>query len=213
MIPMPLRDRLQCAAVIVFLIGGLCSNQARATEPSNTPPAKTAQPPILNEKDFFSYKQKGRGTLAGQAFLSSPSGKAITQAGAPIHLIPMAPYTRYWFDHQVKTTSCSATGTQASAESTAAPRPPADCAHEALTRLQTEKRLAPYLRTTRANPTGHFWFTKVPAGRYYIVSLIEGGSGTHQEERLSGLAWLVIELEAGEKATNLVVTDCKTGLC
>ena len=76
-----------------------------------------------------------------------------------------------------------------------------------------EKRLAPYLRTTRANPTGHFWFTKVPAGRYYLVSLIEGGSGTHQEERQSGLAWLVIELEAGEKATNLVVTDCTTGLC
>ncbi|MDO8355558.1 MAG: hypothetical protein Q7U76_04130 [Nitrospirota bacterium] len=185
----------------------LCPLSGQALEP--TP----SNPPPLNEKDFFSYKQKGRSSLTGQAFLSSPSGKAITQAGAPIHLIPMTPYTRYWFDHQVKITSCSATGTQVSAESTLTTRPPADCAHEALTRLQTEKRLTPYLRTTRANPTGHFWFTKVPAGRYYIVSLIEGGSGTHQEERLSGLAWLVIELEAGEKATNLVVTDCKAGLC
>jgi hypothetical protein len=76
-----------------------------------------------------------------------------------------------------------------------------------------EKRLAPYLRTTRTNPTGHFWFIKIPAGRYYIVSLIEGGSGAHQDERLAGLAWLVIDLDAGEKIANLVVTDCKASLC
>jgi len=200
-------DRLRFGFVLFLLLASLCPLSGQALEPTSS-----NQPP-LNEKDFFAYKQKGRSSLTGQAFLSSPSGKAITQAGAPIHLIPITPYTRYWFDHQVKTTSCSATGTQASTESTAAQGPPTNCAQEALTRLQTEKRLAPYLRTTRANPTGHFWFTKVPAGRYYIVSQIEGGSGTHQEERLSGLAWLVIELEAGEKATNLVVTDCKASLC
>ena len=211
---MPLRNRLLCGIVIVLLLGGLWSNQAWAAEPGNTPPAKTAQPPILNEKDLFPYKQKGRSTLAGQAFLSSPSGKAITQAGAPVHLIPITPYTRYWFDHNVRTTSCSATETPASPESiTTAPRTPTDCPHEALTKLQTEKRLAPYLRTTRVNPTGHFWFTKIPAGRYYIVSLVDEGTGSRQEERLVGLAWLTIELDAGEKLTNLVVTDCKASLC
>ena len=211
---MPLRDRLLCAAVIVFLIGSLWSNLASATEPGSTPPAKTAQPPILNEKDLFPYKQKGRSTLAGQAFLSSPSGRAITQAGAPVHLIPIIPYTRYWFDHSVRTTSCSATEPPASPESaTAAPRTPTDCSQEALTRLQMEKRLVPYLRTSRANPTGHFWFTKIPAGRYYIVSLIEEGVGPHKEELLAGLAWLMIELDAGEKLANLVVTDCKANLC
>ncbi|MCE9535024.1 MAG: carboxypeptidase-like regulatory domain-containing protein [Nitrospirae bacterium] len=200
-------DRLRFGFVLFLLLGSLCplSGQALEAPSSNQPP--------LNEKDFFSYKQKGRGSLTGQAFLSSPSGKSITQAGTPIHLIPITPYTRYWFDHNVRATSCGATEPPASAESASTPRTPANCAQEALTRLQTEKRLAPYLRTTRANPTGHFWFTKVPAGRYYLVSLIEGGSGTHQEERLSGLAWLVIELEAGEKATNLIVTDCKAGLC
>ena len=93
------------------------------------------------------------------------------------------------------------------------PRPLTDCAHEALTRLQTEKRLVPYLRTTSTNPTGHFWFTKIPAGRYYIVSLIEEGSGAHQDEQLAGLAWLVIDLDAGEKVANLVVTDGRANLC
>jgi hypothetical protein len=210
---MPLRNRILCTAVIALLLGSLWSGQARATEPSNVTPAITPPPPSLNEKDFFPYKQKGRGTLAGQAFLSSPSGKAITQAGAPIHLIPITPYTRYWFGHNVRATSCSTTEPPTSSESAAAPRPPSDCAHEALTWLQTEKRLTPYLRTTRANPTGHFWFTKIPAGRYYIVSLIEEGPGAHQDEQLAGLAWLVLDLEAGEKVSNLVVTDCKAGLC
>jgi hypothetical protein len=211
---MPLRDRLLCAAVIVLLLGGLWSDQAQATDPSTLSPAKTPQPPVLNEKDLLPYKQKGRGALAGQAFLVSPSGKAITQAGAPVHLIPITPYTRYWFDRNVRNTSCSAAEAPASPESvTAAPRTLTDCTQEALTRLQTEKRLAPYLRTTRANPTGHFWFTKIPVGRYYIVSLIEEGSGPHKEEQLSSLAWLTIELDAGEKLTNLVVTDCKTSFC
>ena len=210
---MPLRNRLQCAAVLLLLFGILWSSQVRAAAPGNVAPAATAQPPVLSEKDLFPYKQKGRGTLAGQAFLVSPSGKAITQAGAPVHLIPITSYTRYWFDHNVRTTSCSTPETPASPESTAAPRTPTDCPQEALTRLQTEKRLTPYLRTTRANPTGHFWFTKLPAGRYYLVSLIEGGSGAHKEEQLAGLAWLAIELDAGEKLTNLVVTDCKASLC
>ena len=76
-----------------------------------------------------------------------------------------------------------------------------------------EKRLVPYRRTTRANPTGHFWFTKIPARRYYIISLIEEGSGPHKEEQQAGLAWLVLELDAVEKLTNLVATDCEASLC
>jgi hypothetical protein len=185
----------------------------QAGEPVNASPALAPQPPALSEKDLFPYKQKGRSTLTGQVFLGSSSGKAITQAGAPVHLIPMTPYTRYWFDHAVRGISCSATGNLASAETTAVPKPLTDCAQEALPQLRAEKRLAPYLRMTRANPTGHFWFTKIPSGRYYIVSLIQGGSGTHQDEEPTGLAWLVLDLEAGEKVSNLVVTDCKTNLC
>lgn len=210
---MLLRNRLLCAAVTVLLIGILRFDLARATESVNVPPAITSQVPSLNEKDFLPYKQKGRATLAGQAFLSSPSGKAITQAGIPVHLIPITPYTRHWFDHNVRRTSCSSTEASVSSEGAAAPRSPTDCPREALTRLRIEKRLAPYLRTTRGNPTGHFWFAKIPAGRYYIVSLIEAASGGHQDERLAGLAWLAIEIDTGEKLTNLVVTDCKADLC
>jgi hypothetical protein len=210
---MPLGGQLRCGIVISLLLGGFWHNQVQANEPGNAFPPPVPQPPNLIEKDLFPYKQRGRGTLAGQAFLGSPSGKAVIQAGAPIYLIPSTPYTRYWFEHTVKATTCPATEGSASIEGSSAPRPLADCAQEALTRLRTEKRLAPYLRITRANPTGHFWFTKIPPGRYYIVSLIEGERERTKDDQFAGLAWLGLEIEAGEKASNLVVTDCKSNRC
>jgi hypothetical protein len=167
----------------------------------------------LNEKELAAYKAKGRSTLAGQTFLSSPTGKAITQAGVPIHLIPVIPYTRHWFDRNVRTTTCLPKDEPPATDSAQMSRQQADCFRDALAQLLTEKRLLPYLRTTRASPTGHFWFTKIPAGRYYLVSLIEGGTGSHQDERAAGIAWLTIDLDPGEKATNLVITNCKSSLC
>jgi hypothetical protein len=186
--------------------------------PFPCPPAPAAEPPSLNspplhEKELLPYKPKGQGTATGQAFLSLPSGKAITQAGVPIYLIPRVHYTRDWFDRNVRVSACTSRGDAPSPDSPAATISSFECLRGVLSQLLTDKRLVPYLRTTRANPTGHFWFTKIPAGRYYIVSLLEGGSGAHQDERLRGIAWATLDLNAGEKATNLVVTDCKSGLC
>lgn len=190
---------------MLLLASSLCLSQGIAVESS------PASVPAFNEKEFAVYKQKGHGTLAGQVFLGASSGKAITQAGVPVHLIPVTKYTRYWFDHSVRATACYSPGDPTPPEVTSATRQPVNCAHEALRQLEMDKRILPYLRTTRANPTGHFWFTKIPAGRYYIVSVIEGSS--QKEDGPAGIAWLNIDLEAGEKATNLVVTDCKSTLC
>jgi len=198
-------QRLLLGVAVLLLASGLCLSQGAAVE------SVPASLPIFNEKEFAAYKQKGHGTLAGQVFLGASSGKAITQAGAPVHLIPVTRYTRYWFDHSVRATACSSPGDPPAADTAPAAQQPLNCGHEALRRLEIDKRILPYLRTTRANPTGHFWFTKIPAGRYYIVSVIEGGS--QKEEGPAGIAWLNIDLEAGEKATNLVVTDCKSTLC
>jgi hypothetical protein len=198
--------RIGCWFACCLLIGSLWPLQGQTIEPI------ASGPPILNEKDLAGYKQKGRGILAGQVFLGSLSGKAITQAGVPVHLIPVSPYTRYWFDHNVRTTGCISND-DPTANDGLMSRQQADCGRDGLAQLLTEKRLLPYLRTTRANPTGHFWFMKIPAGRYYLVSLIEGGGGVHQDERAAGIAWLTIELEAAEKATNLVVTNCRSSLC
>lgn len=197
--------RLLLGAAVLLLAGGIGLNQGAAVE--STP----ASPPTFNEKEFASYKQKGHGTLAGQVFLGASSGKAITQAGVPVHLIPVTRYTRYWFDHSVGATACSSPSDSTAANATPTSHQPLNCAHEALRQLEMDKRILPYLRTTRANPTGHFWFTKVPAGHYYIISVIEGGSP--KEEGPGGIAWLTIDLDAAEKASNLVVTDCKASLC
>jgi len=181
------------------------SGQAAAPNPPN--------PSAFNEKELFAYKAKGHGSAAGQVFLRAASGKAVTQAGASIVLIPISSYTRAWFDKQVRENACPPKGGPTSPDSSAAQSPAVECLRGTMDQLLTDKRLLPYLRVTRANPTGHFWFTKVPAGRYYVVSLLEGSGGAHQDERAVGIAWLTLELDADEKATNLVVTDCKSSLC
>lgn len=202
------RDRqLGCWLAGLLLINGFPAAPAHAVA------SGSSSPPSFNEKEFFAYRAKGRGSAAGQVFLRTPSGKAVTQAGASIYLIPMVPYTRYWFDKHVRDYSCPLKGGVSSAESLMTQGSPVECLREVMAHLLTDKRLVPYLRTTRANPTGHFWFTKIPGGRYYVVSLLEGGGGAHQDERAVGIAWLTIDLEADEKATNLVVTDCKSSLC
>lgn len=181
------------------------SGQAAAPNPPN--------PSAFNEKELFAYKAKGHGSAAGQVFLRAASGKAVTQAGASIILIPISSYTRAWFDKQVRESTCPAKGGASSSEVPAARTSTGECLRAVMDQLLAEKRLLPYLRVTRANPTGHFWFTKVPAGRYYVVSLLEGSGGAQQDERAVGIAWLTLELDADEKATNLVVTDCKSSLC
>ena len=195
--------QLRCWFICLLLIGSfhVASAQAVVSGPST--------PQIFNEKELFAYRAKGRGSAAGQVFLRASSGKAVTQAGASIYLIPMVSYTRYWFDKNVRDYSCPSK----SSEPLMTQESPAECLRAVMAQLLTDKRLIPYLRMTRANPTGHFWFTKVPAGRYYVVSPLEGSGGAHQDERAMGMAWLTIDLEADEKATNLVVTDCKSSLC
>ena len=188
---------MSCALVV--------SAQAAAPPPPN--------PSTFNEKELFAYKAKGHGGAAGQVFLRAVSGKAVTQAGASIVLIPISSYTRAWFDKQVRENACPSKGGPSSSEASTAQTSAVECLRAVMDHLLTDKRLLPYLRVTRANPTGHFWFTKLPAGRYYVVSLLEGSGGAHQDERAVGIAWLTLELDADEKATNLVVTDCKSSLC
>ncbi len=198
-------QRLSLGVAVLLLAGGISLSHGAAVESNPAPP------PAFNEKEFVAYKQKGHGTLAGQAFLGASSGKALTQAGAPVHLIPITKYTRYWFDRTVRAATCAPSSDLAPSAGTSTAPQSLNCAHEALRQLEMDKRILPYLRTTRANPTGHFWFTKIPAGHYYLVSVIEGGS--QKEEGPAGIAWLTVELDASEKATNLVVTDCKSTLC
>ena len=195
--------QLGCWCICLLLVSGLQMVSAPAVVSGSSPP------PVFNEKELFAYRAKGRASAAGQVFLRASSGKAVTQAGASIYLIPIVSYTRSWFDKHVRDYSCPSK----SSEPLMTQESPSECLRAVMTQLLTDKRLIPYLRTTRANPTGHFWFTKIPAGRYYVVSPLEGSGGAHQDERAVGMAWLTIDLEADEKATNLVVTDCKSSFC
>lgn len=196
-----------CWFICLLLISSVYVTSAQAAG------SGSSSPPTFNEKELFPYRAKGRGSAAGQVFLRASSGKAVTQAGTSIYLIPMVSATRSWFEKQVRETSCPSKNGASSPENPLPHGSPVECLREVMAQPLTDKRLIPYLRTTRANPTGHFWFTKVPAGRYYVISLLEGSGGAHQDERAVGIAWLTIDLDMDEKATNLVVTDCKSVLC
>lgn len=199
--------QLRCCFICLLLISSFHVVSAQAVV------SGSSIPPAFNEKELFAYRAKGRSGAAGQVFLRATSGKAVTQAGASIYLIPVVSYTRYWFDRNVRDYSCPLKNGASSSESSMAQESPTECLRAVIAQLLVDKRLIPYLRTTRANPTGHFWFTKVPSGRYYVVSPLEGSSGARQDERAMGIAWLTIDLDVDEKAINLVVTDCKGSLC
>lgn len=200
-------SQLRCWFISLLLISSF------HVAPAHAVVSGSATPPMFNEKELFAYRSKGRGSAAGQVFLRTSSGKAVTQAGVSVYLIPTVPYTRAWFDKHVRVNSCPSKGGASSSETLSTQGSPVECLREVMAQLLTDKRLIPYLRTTRANPTGHFWFTKVPAGRYYVVSLLEGAGNAHQDERAVGIAWLTLDLDLDEKATNLVVTDCKSSFC
>ena len=65
--------------------------------------------------------------------------------------------------------------------------------------IPSDKRLEPYTRTTRTDPTCHFWFYHIPAGSYILTGVIKYMSG--------GLRMIYgfVELEKGEHL-NVVVT-------
>jgi hypothetical protein len=200
-------NQFRSMLAVVLLITGFPASTSHAV--TAVPPS----PPTFNEKDLFAFRAKGRGGATGQVFLRAPSGKAVTQAGVSVYLIPAVPHTRYWFDKYVRVHFCSSKGEASPSDALMVQGSAGECPRAVMAQLLNEKRLLPYLRATRANPTGHFWFTKLPAGRYYIVSLLDGAGNAHQDERAVGMTWLTIELDPDEKATNLVVTDCKSSLC
>ena len=162
---------------------------------------------VPNERDLGPYRQKGRASIAGQAFLATRLNKVVVQPGGVVLLLPVTRQTREWFERVVQRGPCA--GEQDSGVPSGKEPPTTNtlCGREAVFALLADKGMTPYLRTTRTNPTGHFWLTKLPAGRYYIVSPIAGGSDHGRELKADSTAWTTVEIEWGEKLTNVVVTD------
>ncbi|MGQ0812253.1 MAG: hypothetical protein ACT4OO_13665 [Nitrospiraceae bacterium] len=182
-----------------------------AEEGAEHPAALSLEPPQIdapfNEKDFASFKKKGKGTIAGQAFFATGAGEAKYLPGVQVYLIPATGYTTRWFEkltHAQK--GCEVLerkGALAEEKSGAEKRDKCRQYLEGLV-LPPEKRVVPYLRITRADPTGHFWFYKVSPGRYFITTIINWYDIAGQH---GGIASAQVELETGEEVLNIIVAQ------
>lgn len=197
-------------SVALFVSG---SGASQAGELRASPASVSALGAPLNEKDLAPYKLKGRASIAGQAFWATDANKVFFQPGGLVVLLPVTRQTRDWFERTFKGDPCATPADLAGLEGKDASNLKPDCQHQAgqailaIQTLLADRRLTPYIRTTRTNPTGHFWFTKLPAGKYYVISPMRGTGEHPKDQKLFDTAWALVKLDAGERMTNVVVTD------
>ncbi|MBA3752586.1 MAG: hypothetical protein H0X01_00195 [Nitrospira sp.] len=117
----------------------------------------------FNEKDFENYSAKGQSSITGVAFGRTGGGEIV--CSYHVYLFPHIEYTAQWIQQVVEN-------------------------HGPV--VPTDKRLEPYTRTTRTDPTCNFWFYHLPAGRYFLTGVIGYKSGG--SKRIYGF----VELEKGE---------------
>jgi hypothetical protein len=201
-------------AFVVVLVGVLLGNNplALGQETQAAPPSVPPLSPLsiqapFKEREFAPYEKtkKGTASISGQGFLVTRGKEVIYQPGDEVALVPETAYTREWFDKYVQRQGSCSFGIS---EDDKLSKDQKECGlpQYILRMVLGDKRLSPYVRFTRANPTGHFWFNKVPPGRYFIVTRITweiAASG----QFAGGLAWAFVEVGPGEQLINIVVTD------
>ncbi len=201
-------------SIAVVLIAVLLRNDpvALGQDTQAQPPAVASLPSLsiqapFIEQEFVPYekkKKKGTASISGQAFITKGNKEVRFQPGGDVMLVPKSPYTREWLEKYVqKQGSCVV---EPSADPTLS-KDEKECGlpHHIFALLVNDKRLVPYLRFTRASPTGHFWFNKVPPGRYFIVTVITWEAAFNIPVS-GGLAWASVEAEQGEQVANVMVT-------
>jgi len=201
-------------SIALVLIAALLENdpvalgQETQAQPSSVPslPSLSIQAPFIEQElaPYEKKKKKGIGSINGQAFIATRSKEVRYQPGGDVMLVPESPYTREWFENYVQRQGSCVSDTSAEG-ARSKDQKECDLPHRIFDLFVNDKRLFPYLRFTRTSPTGHFWFNKVPPGRYFIVTVIIWEVGFNIPV-LGGLAWAVVEVEPGEQAANVMVT-------
>ena len=180
--------------LVVILLGNnlaALGQETQARSPSAPPQLTTP----FSEKELVPYRNKGTAAIAGQAFIATVGGVMYAPGGS-VTLVPATEYTTDWFKRHVLEDGHGYCG----------PDEVEKVKDECLTRLfasslPPDKRINPYLKSTRANPAGHFWFSKLPAGKYFIVAVITWSGG-----HLGAINHAFVEVEAGEQVANVIVT-------
>lgn len=99
----------------------------------------------LDLNEYEPYGRAGNATVQGEAFLVRQDGVVVPAAGCDIHLVPVTAYSTEFYERTVKKGEDLETADQ---------------------------RVRPFTRTTVGNSLGHFTFTDLPAGDYYVYTWI-----------------------------------------
>jgi hypothetical protein len=143
---------------------------------------RTAQPRTVafNPAEYAGLPTTGTGSIKGQAFMRTLGGEVRYAAGLEILLRPKTAYMEEWFQRSVVKL-------------------------ELLT--QSDPGAFAHDRKTVGDGEGHFAFTGIPAGSYYVCSAITWTvPGPNGLQSTGGWVGIEVALAEGQALDNVVVT-------
>ena len=138
---------------------------------------------LFVEAEYAPYEHPGTAKIAGQAFIRTRHGDVKYGAGEWVVLNPVTSYSKEWFDVAVL---------------------------EGKKMSPVDTRIGRYQQKVLADGDGHFKFSRVPAGNYYVVcpifwvaeaSLYEGLGYSWGE---GGVAYAIVSVREGETVEAVV---------
>ncbi len=111
------------------------------------PPAPVKYVTTFDEAEYHRYAGTGTAAISGEAFLKTRGGDVKIGAGSTVTLDPATRYAREWFTKEGN-------------------------AWRTHNNLPPDPRFVQFRRTTVCDQHGHFTFSDLPAGRYFVRSTV-----------------------------------------
>ncbi len=147
-----------------------------ASQPIHQPIQMTRS---FDDASYAQYKNQGTATLSGQAFLKTRGGDVKFAAGSVVTLDPVTEYSREWFEKAGKTWSRR-------------------------NEMPPNGRFAEFRKKTVADASGHFKFSQLSAGSYYVRTECTWHTGSSNymvpnADIQGGLIFLEVNIAEGEQ--------------
>lgn len=178
--------RTSLPVAFALFVGGVASS-CQAPQPNAVRREVAVVPRVpFPEQEYDRLPKTGKNTVTGQAFMKTRGGDVKTAAGEPVRLSPVTSYSTQFFDFSVRRK------------------------HESFQELSPpDARVLQYIKETTADATGRFSFYDVPAGEYYIYTLVRWEApGRAGLELQGGLVGEKITVKDGER-NEVILTEAR----
>ena len=130
------------------------------------------------ESEYEPYLKPGTAEICGHALLRAPGGDPRLGTHATIYLNPVTTHSTEWFQTVVQ-------------------------GHKPLG--PPDPRSLRFQKTVRADSKGKFCFSDLPAGHYYLASLISFTGSSPNDVSEGAYAYATVEIRKGETKTDVVL--------